>query len=81
MKEDESDANSILHTYTVSSKGQLISKSLFGIFKFFQKMNENKLTWGIVVVESNFFVRFLKELRIPKRPFEINWPLAVESYI
>ena len=26
---------------------------------------------------SNFFVRFLKELRIAKSPFEINWPLLI----
>ena len=28
-----------------------------------------------VVGKSNFFVRFLWELRMPKSPFEINWPL------
>ena len=27
------------------------------------------------VVRSNFFVRFVEELKIPKRYFEINWPL------
>ena len=42
-------------------KGQLISKFLFGIFNFFQKSNENKSTWGIIVVKSNSFVRFLEE--------------------
>ena len=57
-------------------KGQLISKCLFGVFKFFQKTNGNKSTWGILVVKSNCFVCFLEELRIPKSPFEINWPLA-----
>ena len=29
---------------------------------------------------SNFFVRFLEELRIPKSPFEINWPLEISFY-
>ena len=49
------------------SKGQLISKCLFGVFKFFHKTNENKSPGGIMVV----FV-FLEELRIQKSPFEIN---------
>ena len=59
----------------ITAKGQLISKCLFGVFNFSQKMNENKSTWGIIAVKSNFFVHFLGELRIPKSPFEINWPL------
>ena len=33
-----------------SAKGQLISECLFGVFNFFQKMNKNKSTWGIIVV-------------------------------
>ena len=53
-----------------TTKGHLISKCLFGAFKFFQKMNENKSTWGIIVVKSNFFVRFLEEWRIPKTTFK-----------
>ena len=45
-----------------------------------QKTNKNKS--AIIVVKSNFFVRFLgprflEELRIPKSPFEINWPLVL----
>ena len=60
-------------------KGQLISKCLFGVFKFFQKTNENKSTWDIIVVKSDFFVRFLEELRITKSPCKINWPLT-KSY-
>ena len=59
-----------------SAKGQLISKCLFGVFNFSQKTNENKSTWGIIVVKLNIFIRFLGELRIPKSPFEINWPLG-----
>ena len=57
-------------------KGQLISKCLFGVFNLSQNMNENKSTWGITVEKSNFFVCFLGELKIPKRHFEINWPLV-----
>ena len=56
-----------------SAKGHLISKCLFGVFKYFQKMNENKSTWGIISSYVEFFVRFL---RIPKSSFEIIWPLA-----
>ena len=33
------------------SKGQIISKCLFGAFNFLQKMNENKSTWGFIVVK------------------------------
>ena len=47
-------------------KGQLISKCLFGVFNFSQKTNENKSTWGIIIVKLIFFVRFSGELRIPK---------------
>ena len=47
----------------------------FWCLQFFQKKNKNNSTWGIIVVGSNFFIRFLEELRIPKSPFEINWPL------
>ena len=45
------------------------------IFNLSQKTNENKSTWGIIVVKSNYFVCFLEELRIPKTSFEIKWPL------
>ena len=45
----------------------------FWYFKFFQKTNENKLTWGIIVVKSIFICSFFgriedKELGIPKSP-------------
>ena len=43
--------------------------------QFFQNTNENNSTWGTIVIRSNFFVRFVEELKIPKRYFEINWPL------
>ena len=38
----------------------------FGVFNFFQKMNENKSTWGIIVVKSNLIVRFLEESQLEK---------------
>ena len=43
---------------SLGSKGQLISKCLFGVFKFFQKTNENKSI--IVLIKSNFSFIFWK---------------------
>ena len=51
----------------------------FWCFEFFQKTNENNSTWGIIVVNSNLFARFLEELKTPKRHFETDWPLAIEK--
>ena len=59
---------------SATSEGQLISTCLFGVFNLSQKTNKNKSTYGIIVVKSTFFVRFLGESRIPKSQFEINWP-------
>ena len=39
------------------SKDQLISKCLFGVFNFFQKMNENKSTSSKVEFDCSFFGR------------------------
>ena len=50
----------------------------FWCLQFFQKTNENNSTWGTIVVRSNLFVHFLEEFKIPKRHFEINWPLVAE---
>ena len=68
----------ILSSYYCSNivKGQIMSKWLFGVFDFLQKTNENKSTWGIIVVKSNLFLRFLEEIDDPKNHFEINWPLV-----
>ena len=41
--------------------------------QFSLKMNENNSK----VVKLIFFVRFLGGLKIPKRHFEINWPLSL----
>ena len=54
------------------TKGQLISKWFFGVVDFLQKMNKNKSTRGIIVVESNSFVHFLEEIDDPKNHFEIS---------
>ena len=48
----------------------------FWCSKFSQKMNENNSTLDTLVIKSIFFVRFLGELKVPKRHFEINWSLA-----
>ena len=53
-------------------KGQLISKCLFGVFNFFQKRNENKSTWGIIVVKLNSFFRFLEKFTA--------WQFAIKYY-
>ena len=58
------------------SKGQLISKCLFGVFNYFQKTNKNKSTWGTIVVKSNSFVRFLEETSAWKYHFDFVWPLV-----
>ena len=51
-----------------AGKGELILKCLFGVFN---SNNEQKhSTCGTLVVKSNFFVRFLGELKIlPKNTF------------
>ena len=59
----------------INVKGQLISKCLFGVLNFFQKTNEIKSTWDIIVVKSNSFVCFLEEFTALQFAFEINWPL------
>ena len=52
----------------------------FWCLQFSQKTNENNSTWGTIVVKSIFFIRFMGELKIPKRHFEINWPLGKTGY-
>ena len=52
----------------------------FWWLQFSHKMNKNNSTWGTILVKWNCFVRFLGELKIPKRHFEMNWPLERNSY-
>ena len=61
----------------LQSKGQIISEWFFGVFDFLQKTNENKSTWGIIVVNSNSFIHFLEEIKDTKNHFEIIWPLTI----
>ena len=44
----------------------------FWCLQFFQKTNENNLTWGTIVIKLNF----LGKLKIPKRHIQIKWPLT-----
>ena len=48
----------------------------FGAFDFFQKTNENKSTWGNIVVKSNSFGRFLEESSAWKNHYNFVWPLG-----
>ena len=51
-------------------KGQLISKCLFGVFNSSKKTNEKKIRPEIVmVVKSNFFVRFFERIEDSKKSF------------
>ena len=49
-------------------KGQIISKGLFGILEFSQKMNERIRRSS---KKTNSFIRFLGEFEDTKSPFEI----------
>ena len=60
------------------NKGQIISKGLFGILGFFQKKDKRIRFFGLTVLKTNLFVRFLEESE-PKSPFEIIWPLLGNS--
>ena len=55
----------------------------FLFLQFFQKTNEKQFDLRYrSTVRSKFFVffvRFLEELKRPKFPFEINWPLATQE--
>ena len=53
-------------------KGQLISKCLLGVFNSFGKRTKKKIDLRYIGVKSKFFVRFLGELKIPNRHFEIT---------
>ena len=70
----ECELKTLILGHRVNPKGQLISKCLFLVSSILPK-NEQKqfdLSRLVVVVRSNFFVRILEELRIPKNPYKIN---------
>ena len=56
--------------YYCHSRGQLISKCLFGV------SNSPKTNLKTQIFAQKFFVCFLGELKKPKCPFEINWPVV-----
>ena len=61
--------------YIVITKGQLISRGLFCVFNSSKKRTK-KLDLSVQCY--NIYLRsncFLEELRTPRSPFEINWPL------
>ena len=62
------------------TKGQSISKRLFGVFNSSKKWTKNFCPSSLgqkFECQVCFYcqVRFLEELKTPKRHFEINWPL------
>ena len=60
----------------LSTKGQLISKVLFGVFDSSKKWTKKfDLTSEVSTMIPVVFVCFLEELITPKSPFEIKWPL------
>ena len=63
-------------TSSETTKGQLISKCLFGVLNSPKKWT--KTIWlGTIVVKTNFFfVHFLGLLKIQNIHFEINWPVV-----
>ena len=48
----------------------------FCFFQFFQKMNEKFLPQWARAKIKNFKFVFFEELKTPKFPFKINWPLG-----
>ena len=59
----------------MNQPGQLILKCLFVL----SKTNENKSTWGTIVVKLNLlFVRFLEEFTAWKFAFEFYWLLELQ---
>ena len=71
---EKKERNTNRHSITV--KDWLISKALHGILNSSKKRTKtNQNTFSLIFF--SFLVRFLKELKTRKIPFEINWPLAV----
>ena len=58
-----------------NAKGQFISECLFGTYlQFLQKTNNKIWLYYYGTLNQKIFVRFLGELKTPKRHLEINWP-------
>ena len=68
----QSVENPVRRKFRPAAKGQSISKCLLGVFNSPKKwLKQFDLRYHLVV-KSNCFVRFLGELKTPKRHFEIN---------
>ena len=68
--------NYVLFMY-ISTKGQLISKCLFGIFNS-PKKRTNKFDFTTLVPQVELFsFIFWENWKTPKRHFEINWHLLL----
>ena len=65
---------------TAGTKGQLVSKCLFVVFNSPKKQTK-KIALRYHGSKLNFFVCLLGELKIPKRHFEINWPLKKNTFL
>ena len=61
----------------VSSKGQLISKCIFGVFNFSKKRTKKFDLTTMIPQGDLFSFKFWKNLQTTKIHFEINWPLEV----
>ena len=72
-----------LYHLSLSTKGQLISKAIYGVLDSPKKTNEKDLTWYIIVVTSQIFSFFCSfffgEVRKTKIAFEIIWPLSIDK--
>ena len=68
--------NSVIHEplLQVAPKGHLILKCLFDVFNSFQKLNENKFTWGIIIIKWNLLD--LEETAAWQNYFKFVLPLA-----
>ena len=72
--EDAAEQNSAETQSNGTAKGQLISKGLFGVFNSSKKRTKKFDLASTMVCTSSriIFVRFLEELKTPKRHFGIN---------
>ena len=60
-----------------SPKGQLISKGNFSVFNYPKKTNPENVNFCPSLLGQKFILRFGGELKKPKSPFEVNWPLPI----
>ena len=56
-------------------------RNVFSVFDFFQKTNENKLTWGTSVLKSNSFICFLEESSAWKNLYYFIHPSVASNVV